>query len=447
MRREREFIVKFQRVVVLLAGAWVFPHLTGISQGAPLDPVFAMVPFDRWLAEGGQGPFHWSAHVAPADLSNHQRLRVRVELSLDGSDLVSRRGEGYMMMLVQLEDADHRIYQSHESLDLQQVTEAAAKTNIVYTQDIFVRPGDYRVGLMVVDSKTGEHGAAEKTLHVNPLKNDPFPGAWQDLPAVEFVPAATAPDNLPMPASTRRLQLPLESRRPLRLEILVNVSPTLSQLGLHSGPANNRSLIELLPALNVMSQVEVRNGTLNVSLLDLTRRQVVFEQEKLGDLDWPLLRTGLGAADPNKIDVRSLAHRERNAQFFVEQVRERILGAAGAQSPPPGEPLRIGIVLSGPMGFASGEDLHPIEAAERSGRRIYYFRYHSLPPPLMTPPSLYALRGRRNMPPPLGRPLSLEPLDSLVPLIKPLQPRVFDIFSPEQFRKALSTMLEELSRL
>ena len=100
------------------------------------------------------------------------------------------------------------------------------------------------------------------------------------------------------------------------------------------------------------------------------------------------------------------------------------------------------------MGFASGEDLHPIEPAERSDRRIYYFRYHSLPPPLlMTPPSLDALRGRRSVPAIPSRPLSLEPLDSLVSLIKPLQPRVFDIYSPEQFRKALSTMLDEISRL
>lgn len=435
--------MKYWRVVTVLACACLFPFLKGISQSAPADPAFALVPFDRWLAEGGQGPFHWSARVAPAELSNHQRLRVRVEMTLDGGDLVSRRGEGFMVMLVQLEDADRRIYQSHRSLDLQQISEAAAKSNIVYTQDVFVRPGDYRLGLVVFDSKTGEHGSAVKALHVNPLKNDPLPRAWQDLPAAEFVPATDPPETLFIPLNGR-LQLPLESRRPLRLEMLVNASPTLSQIGLHTGPANSHSLTELLPALMVMSQVTVRNGTLNVSLLDLTRRRVVFEQENLGELDWPRLQTGLSVADPHKIDVRSLEHRERNAQFFVEQVRERVLGGSGTQ---PEEPLRIGVILSGPMGFQSGEDLHPIEAPGKSDHRIYYFRYHSIPPPAMMPSYMDTLRGRRGGPIAQARPISLEPLDSLGSLIKPLQPRVFDIYSPEQFRKALSTMLDEISRL
>jgi hypothetical protein len=113
----------------------------------------------------------------------------------------------------------------------------------------------------------------------------------------------------------------------------------------------------------------------------------------------------------------------------------------------PEKPLRVGIVLSGPMGFQSGEDMHPIEPGDKSDRRIYYFRYHSLPPPTLTPPYLDPLRGRRSLPPAQPRPVTLEPLDSLGNLLKPLQPRVFDIYNPEQFRKALSTVLEEVSRL
>jgi len=32
-------------------------------------------------------------------------------------------------------------------------------------------------------------------------------------------------------------------------------------------------------------------------------------------------------------------------------------------------------------------------------------------------------------------------------VLKPLQPRLFDVFSPEQFRKALSNLLDEIARL
>jgi len=39
------------------------------------------------------------------------------------------------------------------------------------------------------------------------------------------------------------------------------------------------------------------------------------------------------------------------------------------------------------------------------------------------------------------------PYDSLASLLKPLQPRVFEVYTPDQFRKALSSLLEEIARL
>jgi hypothetical protein len=433
--------VNFWRAVAVLA-CCCLSFTPAAAQVAASDPAFTRVPFDRWVEEGGSGPFHWSARVSSGTLSNHQRLRARVEVTIDGGDLANRRGHGYLTMMVQIQDADHRVYQSHRSLNLERISEEAAKSNIVYTQDVFVRPGEYRVGIAVFDSETGEHGAALKPLRVNPLKNDSLPDAWLDLPAVEFVPAMEMPESLYLPNSGARLRLPVESRRPVHIELMVNASPTRSQEGLHSGPANNRYLLELLPALKVMSQLQVRNGELHVSLVDLTRRQVLFEQalfeqDRRRDLRWMRLRRGLGEADPNKIDVRALEHREQNAQFFVAQIRERVLAPAAPES---GKPLRIGIVISGPMGFESGEDLHPITLDNKAEYRIYYFRHHMLPPP-----QLPMLRARRNLPP--LPPRIQEPLDVLVNLIKPLRPRVFDVYNPEQFRKALGAMLEEISHL
>ena len=55
--------------------------------------------------------------------------------------------------------------------------------------------------------------------------------------------------------------------------------------------------------------------------------------------------------------------------------------------------------------------------------------------------------GRRTLP---GTPRSQVPdeaFDSLEPLLKPLQPRLFEVYTPEQFRKALASMLEEIARL
>ena len=424
------------------------------SQIVTADRAFATVPFEKWLAEGDQGAFHWTARVSPGELSRHQRLRTRIELQVDGSDVAARHGRGFLVMLIQFEDADHRLYRTHGSIDLQQITEAAAKSDIVYTQDAFMRPGEYRVSLVMFDARTGEHSALQRKVRVNPLKSDPLPQSWDNLPAVEFTPLGDAPDSWYLPQVEGRLKLPLETRRPVLLEVVVNASPTASGTGARTGQVNNRSLADLLPALKVISHVTLPNGTLHVSLLDLTRQSVLFEQDSAGDLDWPSLRAALMQADPNKIDARSLARRGLNAQFFVGQLRQRLrLAEPAAQQSAAAnhddEPVRVGIVLSSPMPLDSGEDRHPIEAAAGSGRKLFYIRFHAIPLPAPEPPLLDPMRAGRRNAPILSAPqlLPQEPLDALANLVKPLQPRLFDVYTPEQFRKALAALIEEVSRL
>ena len=106
------------------------------------------------------------------------------------------------------------------------------------------------------------------------------------------------------------------------------------------------------------------------------------------------------------------------------------------------------IVLSPPMVFASGEDLHPIKAARNPSQRIFYIRYHPERPRAVsssrprTDGATYAIG--RTLPPPATFEVQQ---DSLEGTLKPLDPRVFDVDTPEQFRKALGTLLSEISRM
>jgi hypothetical protein len=215
--------------------------------------------------------------------------------------------------------------------------------------------------------------------------------------------------------------------------------------GLSVGTANNRSLATLIPVLKVLSQIEVGQGGLQITLLDIPKRRVIFEQRDVHHLSWERVRGALTEADPNKIDVRALEHREQNAQFFVEQVRQRLAPGGGGE-----KPFRVLLVLSGPTAFNSGEDMHPIEASGDPNTKVYYLRYH-VPPERLTLPSVFdnpVARSRRGFPgnaPPLATPA--EPFDSLGSLLKPLQPRLFDIYSAEQFRKVLGSLLDEIGRL
>jgi hypothetical protein len=427
--------------------------LKGIAAALPLfaqpgspDPFFSTIPFDRWLAERAEGQIRWTTRIPMVELSIHQRLLARVEIQIDGNELVKRRGHGQLVMLAQLTDSDNRAYQTHTAIDLRAVEEAASKSNIVYMQDFLVLPGEYRVALAVFDTMTGEYSATQRTLHAGALKSDPLPEAWHDLPPVEIV--RDTPDNPFLPSLSGRLHLPLETHRPIRVELLLIASRSAATAGPRSGKLNNSNLGELIPALKAISQVEVHNGALNVALLDLNRRQVIFEQDSVRDLDWPKLRTSLTAADPNVIDVHALENRKQNAQFFLSQVSRRI----ASEAPP--APMPVLIVLSGPIELHSGEDLRPIQAGRTPGSKIFYIRYHSIlpraaPPSSPFPTSLFDRpgRGRRNVSVSPPSAALTEPQDSLAGTLKPLQPRLFDVSTPEQFRKALGALLDEVSRI
>ena len=97
--------------------------LAGVStawpQGGTPDPAFSAVPFNRWLAEGDQTRFRWSARVSGAELSGHQRLLTKAEIEVDGNELVSRRGHGQLVMMIQFQDSAERVYQAHGSIGLE----------------------------------------------------------------------------------------------------------------------------------------------------------------------------------------------------------------------------------------------------------------------------------------------------------------------------------------
>jgi hypothetical protein len=392
---------------------FVFVGGAGLAQIGDPDPVFAAVPFGQWLAGSEQPRIRWTTRVLPAELSKFQRLQTRVDIQVDGEEVAKRRGRGSLVMLVQFNDSQGRAYQTHKALDLQNMQEAAGKMSLIYSQDAFVLPGDYRVSLGIFDTNTGDHSVAQRMLHVSPLKNDPLPASWRNLPPVDLL--RIAPDQTLLPSVTGRLDLPLETRRPVRVELLVNAS----------GQATRSNWSELIPALSVLSDVNLPNGALNCVLLDVARQRVVFEQNVGRDLDWRKLEAGFKEADPNAVDVHSLEKRGDSAQFFVKQVGQRIADA--------GELVRVVIVLTGTMAFDSGENLHAIELGAKPRGKLFYIRYHS---PAPKP-------GFRGAP----MPVPSEPIDALERTVKPLDPRVFDVYTPEQFRNTLGAVIQEISRL
>jgi hypothetical protein len=432
-------VARFQSLLLLIAVAVspLIPRAEAVTGGGSADPVFSQIPFDRWLSQGDQSHMHWTARMSEPVLSTHQRLVAQAIVQVDGTELARRRGKGQFLVLVQVNDEQGRVWQNHQEMDLEHIEEGMKANDAVFSQRFFVLPGDYRVSIAIFANATGEHSLVRRKLHVTALKNDPLPGSWVDLPAVEFVTPSMPPDSWYLPSIEGKLRLAVETHEPVHVSLVVNLTPSAQFTG--STRVQNRNFGMLLPATKVLSQVDWGNTAFSLALLDLSRRRVTYEQDNAGGLDWSKAGSSLAEVKPGIIDVKSLEKRQYSAEFFLDQIRRR----TGAAKRPGARRSQVVIVLSSAVQFESGQEVHAIVLDGPIEAKVFYVRYQPPPQIFVGPP------GRRGRMPNGGIPArgGYVAVDQLEPLLKPLEPRLFEVGTPEQFRKALATILGEIAKL
>lgn len=352
------------------------------------------------LTAFAETPLRLTVQISGPELSSHQRLAVTAEIA-------TRPVKDDFRVRLQLTDQTGRLWTLDEAQSV---------------QSFFALPGDYRMSVSAYDTTTGEHTTIDRKLHVPALKNDPLPGMWSGLPSIEFIASESASGRWYLPSVTGHLHLTAETRRATDITLLVNLTPAERSSG--SARIQNRNLGALIPAAKVLSEVEWRNATFNIALLDLARRRVAFHQENVHDLDWSAAESSLDAANPGIIDVRSLQNRQYNAQFFLNQIRRRVR--------PRNDARRVVIVLSSYVFFEPGVEMRPIEVAAGPDVSVFYIRYQPPEGVFFDPQGTMRRRPFRG-------------IDELAPLLKPVAPQMFDVATPEQFRKALAAILAKIA--
>jgi hypothetical protein len=409
------------------------------QQGLP-DPVFNLIPFEQWLKGGGDAHIRWSTQMFPIRLGVHQRLRVGLSVRIDGEEFVKRSGPEQMVVFIEIRDREDRVFRTHHAMHFDELKNPASLASVNLDLYALILPGDYQVAMAVYDTGSKEHVLKRTKLHVPDLPHDPLPEAWRNLPEVEYVTAFEPPDSWYRPEISSRLYLPVSNERSVRVEVVVNESPT-EVARQQVGRTVRRNMENLIPALKVLSEMDIKNGSINVTLLDLERRKVSFDQKDVHTLKWTGLRAALVDNDPNQIDVHALENHEQNAQFFVSEVRKRLESSESNGTD------RMLIVLSGPMAFPKGQDLRPIEATPEPGARVYYIRYY---PPAQglgfAPGGVSGRGGPRNPVMVRGPMMGSSTEDSLARTLKPLAPKTFDVTTPMDFRNAVAAIISDISR-
>ena len=420
--------------------------LPGAASVQKADGEFTRVPFAKWLDEGRVSQLRWGLEIPSADLSSHQRLILRISVRVDGRELESRRDQGDFLVLVQITDSAGVVRQDHTAIDLNKLRAGIAAQDIYVTEHAFVLPGEYQVAVAICDPRSLKHSLAIRKVLVAPLKSEPLPASWVGLPTVEFIPGITEPPDVwYLPAIERAPNLELKTSKRVHIQLLVNTTPSERNSGLLTAMRRNMALA--VPALKVVSNIRLSNGTMDAALLDLTHHKVAVEQIDVRKLDWPRFAAFFKAMRPGLVDVATLAGEWKMRQFLRDEVERRLNRKTDGTN--------VVIVISGPAFFDNQEPVPSEPLPPNPDRRLFYIRTRNLvfrPAGGRGGPSGfgrgYPGRARQGMRPPAMNeaPRMPMPADDLERSVEPLGARIFDASTPEEFRRILSVILDQIGR-
>lgn len=418
-----------------LFGMLLFGRLT-TAQDNPTDQAFAAVPFERWLTEGPKSELPWHTRITPPKLTLHQRIAVEIAVELDGNELVKRCCDGQATALVEITDSRGRTYRNFVGKDLKDAQPAMHEYLVNLSWQVFLLPGDYRAVIALYYGGREPHSLTTQKIHVEPLKRDPLPESWRDLPPVEFCdPQPEGLDEFLLPNIEGRLHLETKPSQPVRVEILENLTPYPSER--RKPKLYTERLGVFLPILKTLAQLDIENGSLNLSVMDFTRRSVVFDQPDIanGQMSWTNLKEVLSANSAVSVNVNDLQQEEHLGDFFREEMTRRLAAAADDKI------MRVFLLVSGPMdlGPRTLEIAPPLDAKFA----VFYLKCNFLQSSALVRPEHFSVEPIE----PSEQAIERAGPDGIGRMLKALQPRTFPVDSAQGVRQALATILAAISRM
>lgn len=422
-------------LVTLLCGLASVPFAH--AQSPAVEAAFAAVPFQQWVTEGAKVDLPWHPRIASPKLTLHQRIAVRVEVELDGNELVKRCCDGQAIALVEITDKQRHTYRNYGGKELKDAKPGFRQNMVSISWQVFLLPGDYTATIAFYYSGRNGHSLTSERVHVGALNHDPLPGSWRDLPSVEFCdPQPNGLDAFLLPNIEGRLHLAVRASRPIRVEVLENLTPYPSERRRPKLYIDRLGVF--LPILKTFGQLEIENGTVGMSLLDFTRNRVIFEQEQIKErkISWAELKDAMAANAITEVDVHDLEKGEEFGPFFRNEMARRLdeAGSGGA--------IRVFIIISSKVDLGSKRKPIEITPPAEGNFAVFYLRCDfRQTPPIVRDDIFFA--GRVE---PSEQEIERSE-DGIGRALSKLKPRVFVVDSAHGVREALAAILSDVAQM
>jgi hypothetical protein len=422
----RRFPVLFPRMLAFLAIATGAGFATSLPAEEPTtDSVFADAPFDKWSAQGNHQDVPWHVQTSADRLSFHQRLIATIQVQVPGPELLKRSHDEHITLLVEVRNGQGMSFRNFGLLELNNVKPEMKRSDVEFSWQAFAVPGQYELSVALWDKKSGEHNFLRRLFHVDAYRNDPLPEMWHGLDAFEFWGTKRdGPDYMFHADIEGRPNLALATRRRIEMEVLFDMTPSAEVFRGNYGYYNHY-LGAALPAFKLLNQINLKNGSRRAAILDLVQRHIVFEQDDGKDLDWAVLCKTLSPdSGPGTVSVKNLKNRQQNPVYLREEIVHRLKAESDQAAKPREKPLRVFILLGGPMEFYVFPKLPEIETGEEKDCVIYYLQFEFS--------QREGITGGIN---------------NVEKMLKPLRIRSFEVRSADDVRRALAKVMEEVGRM
>lgn len=386
------------------------PLLSAEDKAPPLD--LRSIPISDWLNAGEHTELPWTFTVRQPSLRIDQRIEISYAARISGKDL-NRSGKSHELFLVnRLSTPDGEWL--NEPRIVRHTLEDQLPNNVQaeFTIRVVAQPGEYTLWAVLYDRKTGKHNLAKRRIHVPEMHGDPLPELYRRMPLVEFPETNDSNDNA-FGFVNSQLYLPVHNKRPLQVELISMLSPPEQWTGRSRVMRVHND--DTLGALSALSQLDLSEGSLSITGLDLVRRQIMFEQHDFQNVEWSSLMNAMKKAQSPNITAAALQGSKNNGAFFRDFLNQRL-----ASESPTGDGMRVIIVVTSSRLFESGSDLRPVQIEGDCNCRLYYLRF------------------RLNV---------NDVFDQLERFMKPLRPRIFNLIGARDLRKAIAEIVDDLGRL
>jgi hypothetical protein len=389
------------------------------------ESIFADSPFDKWQTERPRQEVPWEVRMSADRLSFHQRLIANIQVQISGPELLKRSHDERIVLLVQVINGQGVSFRDYGLLELDKLKPEVKGSDVEFAWQAFALPGQYEVSVALWDKKSGEHNFLRRLFHVGAYRNDPLPEMWRGLDAFEFWSTKRdGPEFMFHSDIEGRLHLPLATRRPVHLEVLLDMSPSAEIFRGSFGYYNNY-LAVALPMFKVFSQITPSNGSRSAAALDLIQRRIPFEQNDGKDVDWQSLRKALSADNgPGTVSVKNLQNRRQSPVYLREEILRRLKAADGPAMKPDEKPLHVFVLIGTPMDMYVFPKLPEMEPGNEEDCVIYYLQSEFV--------DRHGINGA---------------VGNVEKMLKPLKIRSFRVESADDVRHALAKIMEEVGRL